>query len=340
MQLLLKQPSHPFGKLSVQAPTLKYLNLTLSRWQIVWQDSLLSITFDRFSSIVSAPNSNRNADTDTSSYIGAMRRLCKIGLNVVQERATARTYAQHIHHIARFRSEIDNISSNLVEHLTLAARCTSMKDQLEYWNFYMHRSYIMSELCRATIGRKRDSDRLQKDEKLLDKSLRSTCILNLSNTVEAFLGLHNVTRFAVQSWAAVHRSLSSALLLGILGEPRRDERANSLLLRLQTVMHNLQSNIDPMETSAPITRSLEALAKLMPREVPTDTFATSGFETPFAFETQELDSSSHTGSGSGPGTTPMHSFENDCNSPMSLLNSIIWGDHPAVSSSWSFDANS
>jgi len=301
---------------------------------------LLSITFDRFSSIISAPNSDGNGDTHASDYVSAMRRLCRVGLNVVQERATTRTYAQHLHQIARFRDEIDSISSSLVEHLTVAARCTSMKDQLEYWNFHMHRSYIMSELCRATIGRRRYSEFLQKDEKLLDESLQSICIVNLANTVEAFLGLHNVTRFAVQSWAAVHRSLSSALLLGILGEPRRDERTKSLLLRLQAVMHDLQSNIDPMETSAPITRSLEALAKLTPQEAPTSSFDTSGLENPFAFESQKLDNSSYAGSDSGPGTSPMHSLESGYSSPLSLLNSIIWGNHSAVSSSWSFGATS
>ena len=39
--------------------------------------------------------------------------------------------------------------------------------------------------------------------------------------VESLGGLQSITRFAIQSWAAVHRSLSCAVLLGILSEPSR-----------------------------------------------------------------------------------------------------------------------
>lgn len=131
-----------------------------------------------------------------------------------------------------------------------------MRDQLEHWALYLHISYITSELCRPAISPSTANFDLS-------KTLRKTCIDSLTNTVEAFLGLQNMTPFATRSWASVHRSLSSALLLGILGEPTRNERARSLLNNLISVLGDVTANMDPAELSAPITRSVNALQRLV-----------------------------------------------------------------------------
>jgi len=211
-------------------------------------------------------------------------------------------------------------------------KCRSMKDQLEHWNFHMHRSYIISELCRPTLASKKKSSHLQKDQQDLEKSLRSKCIKNLALTVEAFLGLHNVTKFAAQSWAAIHRSLSSALLLGILGEPRQNDHVRMLLLRLYAVMQEVDSDLDPSEKSAPITRSLEALAKFTAQNPNDEPSVMSNSVTPFEFG-ETLFYSSTPGSAStnsattGASYSPTHTSEGERNSPLSMLNSIIWGSN-------------
>jgi hypothetical protein len=250
-----------------------------------------------------------------------------IGLEVIQERATSRKYNQYLHHISRIRDEINELASHLGEHLTSVTKCRSMKDQIEFWNFYLHRSYILSELCRPTIMHQKEIRLLQKDQQILAKSLRSACMDSLANTVEAFLGLQNLTKFATQSWAAVHRSLSSALLLAILHEPGRNERVRTLLFRLLSVMYEVHSDIDPMEKSAPIARSLEAIAKLMPPEpVPAKSLASDGQGSP-----PQESVESHAVSISSPDTSDSQGA-----SPFSLLNSILWGSSNSMSS-WGSD---
>ena len=70
------------------------------------------------------------------------------------------------------------------------------------------------------------------------------------------------TAFARQSWAALHRALGAALMLGIIGEHTRSERARRLLSRFINVMADITNNLDPQEISSPIQRGLAALSKL------------------------------------------------------------------------------
>lgn len=206
------------------------------------------------------------------------------------------------------------------DHLTDISKCRLMREQLEFWNFNLHRSYILSELCRPTLR----NEYSHADHRDLARTLKAFCIENLANTVEAFLGLHNVTYFATQSWAAMYRSLSSGLLLGFLGESQRSERAKGLLFRLAGVMSTLLSQADLGDLSAPLTRSVTALNKLIqPRVEQTEDV---GRDAP-AFDVQYGADPAMGMQYSGPlGASPYAQVAyGDENSPYSLINSIIWG---------------
>lgn len=222
----------------------------------MWQDSLLSITYDRASSTptISHHKSLKDLDTPRLSYIECMKILCTIGLEIVRERTHHMDFHVELARIQSHRDELSSMMDRAVLHLKDVTACRSNRDQLEFWNLYMHRSYILSELYRATMRRKGTPAELQ--------NLRTICMDHLADTVDAFLGLQNVTRFATQSWAAIHRSLSSALLLGILKQPQNSERVHLLLNRLIQVMLNVNSSSDPTEVSAPISRAISALSRL------------------------------------------------------------------------------
>lgn len=121
----------------------------------------------------------------------------------------------------------------------------------------MHCSYVVSELCKPTLAKR---ERYKHEHELVD-DLRRVCIDALVDTVDAFLKLQNLTFFARTSWAAVHRSLGSALLLGILGEPSRSESVRGMIDQLIAVMSNLEF-ADTSEMPAPVTRAIEALQRL------------------------------------------------------------------------------
>lgn len=290
------------------------------RWQIIWQDSVISITFDRTSpsTVVASGQSRHKSSGPRLTFIESMRHICKIGLDIVNQRAVARSPHHRLLYIVELRDRVLEIVQQVDEHLTDLSKCRMMREQLEFWSFYLHRSYILSELCRPTL-RKEYS---HADHRDLARNLKAFCIENLANTVEAFLGLHNVTYFATQSWAAMFRSLSSGLLLGMLGESQRSERTKGLLVRLAGVMSTLLSQADLGDLSAPLTRSVTALNKLVqPGAEKGDTDRESA-----AFDLQYADATMGMPYSSSLSASPYsQAGYGDENSPYSLINSIIWG---------------
>lgn len=255
-----------------------------------------------------------------------MRRLCKIGLDIVQERSIPRPTGHRLNRLAELRDQIERDWLHAEKYLQDVLQCRSEREMLQYWNLYLHRSFIISELCRPSI----QTRTRMKDAPELISRFREMCIDNLGNTVDAFLGLHNITKFAMQSWAAIHRALSSALLLGILGEPQRNARIQNLLTRLSTLMSDVVLNIDPSEMSAPLARSVEALAKLAapprppvsagPRTVSMESLASFAAIHNMGHTTTVGVDSTH--------TSPEASLVDE-DSPFSILNSIFWGSNPA-----------
>lgn len=121
------------------------------------------------------------------------------------------------------------------------------------------------------------------------------------------------TSFARQSWAALHRALGSALLIGIIGEHNRQERAKRLVNRFANVMADITNNLDPQEISSPIQRGLNALRKLTDPSMPMDT-GIGKHDGPAVITPA---------SSGSPGTEQY--------SPYSVLNSILWGNRDGPS---------
>lgn len=227
-------------------------------WAVIWQDSLLSITYDRGSSAVglnTMPTPQHFAADAVGPYHSIMYRVFKVGLDIVRDRASAKGPREHHARIIEHRDEIANIMRDSADYLRDSRKCTSSRETLEHWGLYMHTSYSMSELCRPAISPNTSDHELT-------KAFRQVCIDNLVNTVEAYLGLNNITAYARQSWAATHRALSSALLLGILGEHTRNERARRLIARFVAVMGDVVNNVDGQDIAAPVQRGITALRKL------------------------------------------------------------------------------
>lgn len=249
-----------------------------------------------------------------------MRRLCKIGLDMVQQRAISQSWEERSVRILQWRDFICEDSQQTAPHLRDISNCRTMREQLEFWNFYIHRSYILSELHRFSI-RPRQGLQIDKD---FEQTSKTICLENLANTVEAFLGLQNVTEFATQSWAAVHRSLSSALLLSILGEPSRSERVHNLIQKLMAIMSNIIDSLDASERSPPLMRSVEALRELSLHQ------QARGHEGQYSlYEEVRAQAPLDLSRSSLPATGTFHDSPTtlvDCGiSPYSVVNSIFWG---------------
>lgn len=246
-----------------------------------------------------------------------MKSLCHIGLDIVQGRSELQDYQSVLLFIMERQDELNGIMNRASHHLRDVRACKSMKDQLEHWNLYLHRSYVTSELYRPTLkqsGTKSETT----------TALQATCIESLANTVDAFLGLENITRFARQSWAAIHRALSSALLLGILREPVKNQRVRTLLDKLVMVMSDLSLTLDPSEISAPITRSISALRHLNSQAAGNArSGGNAGGDFPVFWKEGEFEASSM--SNESLMSVSLSSDNSNDGSPYALMDKIIWG---------------
>lgn len=184
-----------------------------------------------------------------------MYRLCKVGLDIVRDRSRSMSSREHLTRISKTRDEMDTIMGESAEYLRDYRKCRSLRDSVEHWVLYLHTSYIMSELCRPAISPSTADPELA-------KRFKQVCLDSLVNVVDAFLGLQNITTYARRSWASVHRALSSALLLGIVGEQNQNERCRKLLGRFVALMGDMTNSIHPQEIAAPMERAINSLRKL------------------------------------------------------------------------------
>ena len=156
-------------------------------WAIIWQDSLLSITYDRASATGTLDVSTMPPPQEIAPinpYHAVMYHVSKVGLEIVRDRARPMSSREQIARITQHRDALAHILKDAAEYLRDSRKCSSSRETLEHWGLYLHSSYHMSELCRPAISPNADEE--------LVNAFKQTCIDNLVNTVEAFLGLNNI----------------------------------------------------------------------------------------------------------------------------------------------------
>jgi hypothetical protein len=209
------------------------------------------------------------------------------------------------------QDKITRIVEHAPDHLVDLSKCRSSREQMEYWNFHLHKSFITSETSRPTL---KYSLRSREQREAMQR-LREKCINSLIDTVEAFLGLQNISKYAHQSWAAVHRALSSALLLGILGESVKSERAQKGIQSLIQVIDGMLAEMDPADVAPPLTRAVSALRGL---NSPEGLGSIPGIPSvPIGFVTRDRSSTDS--------ASPSQRMTDDETSPFTLIDSILWG---------------
>lgn len=124
---------------------------TKTAWTVLWQESLLSITFDRSPSSTSLDIPDVNEipydsfmENRTLSYSGCMYQVCRVGLEMVQDRRKPRDANETVARMGKFEQELRQIMGNAAAHLKSSALCTSFREQLQHWALYLHTSYIVS----------------------------------------------------------------------------------------------------------------------------------------------------------------------------------------------------
>jgi hypothetical protein len=193
-----------------------------------------------------------------------MYHLCaNVLASVSNESNTPPDYSQ----ILANSQKVENIRLQVKPEIRLKEACKTVQDKLQYYAIRLHTSFIVSVLCRPAL-RRGDCHGMDAAQKAL---LASKCKQNLTETVRMYLKMHSFSVIPTRSWAFTYHGLSSAVLLGILGETKADPEVRKLQGELIEAL-SATAGRDGMtgsgkggkdiELSGPLSRALDALKNI------------------------------------------------------------------------------
>jgi len=238
-------------------------------WTVVWHDVLTSLSFDRTPMIhLRCPIPLTSAPHEGFKYLDGMYNLCHLIASRLTPDATASsTYAQMLENC----NAVEAIREKMMPHFRNRDLCKSALDRLQHFAFRLHTSFVMSVCCRPALRKDRTAAADQQTQKLL----RNKCKTNLIETVQMFLAMHQLSVIPTRSWAFTYHGLSSAVMLGIMGETNTDTEVRNLQGDLisalsATAAKEQNSPSGPaipktdkdIELSGPLSRALAALKNI------------------------------------------------------------------------------
>ena len=207
------------------------------------------------------------ANADGWAYVEAMYQLCQIiSQRLGPDSVANSTYAQILENC----DDVMGIRDKVLVQLRSKEACKSAMDRLQHFGIRLHTSFIISVCCRPALMR-RDSTHLESGQK---QFLADRCKENLTETVRMFLAMHQLSVIPTRSWAFTYNGLSSAVLLGILGETKADPEVRQLQGDLISALSataakeqvspqpHIPKSAHDIELSGPLSRALEALKNI------------------------------------------------------------------------------
>ncbi|KAF2090165.1 hypothetical protein K490DRAFT_23, partial [Saccharata proteae CBS 121410] len=190
----------------------------------VWQDSILSLCFDRPPAIDSVNNEEYLVLNDMVTdlqYAEAITRLCH---GILRGIAISRRRPLNLSSVADNVREIERIRLHATLHLQELKHCHTVQQLCEYHLHDVHTKFVISWLCRPALSiRASNHERPE-----FRATLAAKCKESLADCLESFLKLYTLSEYASRSWATLHNGLSSALLLGLIGETHSNPRVRQL----------------------------------------------------------------------------------------------------------------
>ncbi|KNB14583.1 hypothetical protein FOXG_21160 [Fusarium oxysporum f. sp. lycopersici 4287] len=228
---------------------------------IVWQDALLSLAFDRppashemnlesdLPALISLDPSSQPLD-----YRQAMNWLCHLSfrhLPRLPQTEPVRNYSLLFH-------DFDLYESSLAPHLQDLQRCTSIQELQEHYSLIVHRYFLLSTLCRPILS-SQNKGKFSGEE--------CSMILNrfqgaLKRSVCAFIKLRSISNLATRSWAFVHNGLASALLLSFIRQGSDAQVQDSQEILAELVKTLTERSDDVGQFSAAHKKALRAIQAL------------------------------------------------------------------------------
>ncbi|KAL2880276.1 hypothetical protein SGCOL_004325 [Colletotrichum sp. CLE4] len=199
-------------------------------------------------------------------YLDTMYHLCEIiSRRLNPDVATTVSYEQMVENC----EAVENLRNMVAPNIRIKEQCKRAIDRLQHYAVRLHTSFVISVCCRPAL--RRDCTKLTPEQK---RHLSDKCQHNLAETVRMFLAMHQLSVIPTRSWAFTYHGLSSALLLGILGETKNSPEVRQLQGDLIAALSataakeatsptaHIPKTDKDIELSGPLWRALTALRNI------------------------------------------------------------------------------
>ncbi|WYZ41028.1 hypothetical protein EsH8_IV_001369 [Colletotrichum jinshuiense] len=238
-------------------------------WTCVWHDTLTSLSFDRppMTNIPCCPIPTvSHTIAGEYGYLDTMYHLCEIiSRRLNPDVATTVSYEQMVENY----EAVETLRNMVAPNIRVKEQCKTAIDRLQHYAVRLHTSFVISVCCRPAL--RRDCTKLTPEQK---RHLSDKCQHNLAETVRMFLAMHQLSVIPTRSWAFTYHGLSSALLLGILGETKNSPEVRQLQGDLIAALSataakeatspsvHIPKTDKDIELSGPLWRALTALRNI------------------------------------------------------------------------------
>ena len=208
---------------------------------IIWQDSFLSMRYDR-SPLSHGACILELREMSNLSYSQAVRGLCAMCVAMLRQPQSMRQDAQSI------RTRIQNIDSMLsrcCEHLQPGADLRTFEQRIQHFALKLHSSVMLAELCRPMFSIPADESEGAANE------IRSRGLLALTTVIEAFIELCSFNGIPLRLWSMTQAATSCAVVLALLDCQRITTSKSALLRRLVDTLKRNMGVHDPTTEFSP-----------------------------------------------------------------------------------------
>ncbi|KAE8448156.1 hypothetical protein EG329_009760 [Mollisiaceae sp. DMI_Dod_QoI] len=198
---------------------------------VIWQDSLLSLSFDRLPTTTEVPRSSeRTLSGPGLTYVEAMYALLWGAGRAFSIKSNDSSYAE----VLDIVNDISAIHGKTQLHLRSVEDCDTIQQRCEHHALQLHTSFVAGWFSTRAFRR----NECLNDQDQARSQLAAAGKECLTRSLEAYLKLCPISLQASRSWAFIHNGLSSALVLGLIGETK----TNPKVRRLQGALIDTLSN--------------------------------------------------------------------------------------------------
>ena len=181
-----------------------------TRWMLVWQDSFLSLTYDRppIATYIPGTVPQEYPPGTGNSYASSVFLIGQMILERERDEMTIPHEVNTVAGLLEYKRRLHSVRDRAAPYLVDRARCRTLQENLERSALLVHVEYLVCRVYRFCLR----CDDPAADQALRD-SLASDYFASAAQVVQSFLDMYRLLPAVCRTWAFVHNVASSAIPL-------------------------------------------------------------------------------------------------------------------------------